>query len=185
MTDADAQRLAERVVDAMMARDAFSQWLGIEILEVAPQRSTCRLTVRSEMVNGFGVTHGGVAFSLADSAFAFACNSYGESTVAAAASIDFLAAVREGDVLTATARELWRGGRRFLSERAPVVMAELRDSKDAAVLRLNPVEGRIVGTLRHGEDAASIGLKQHLRRDLDDNVVARSHMVRRLRVTHS
>jgi acyl-CoA thioesterase len=111
MTDADAQRLAERVVDAMMARDAFSQWLGIEILEVAPQRSTCRLTVRSEMVNGFGVTHGGVAFSLADSAFAFACNSHGKVTVSIENSITYPAPIAVGDVLTATASEDAASGR--------------------------------------------------------------------------
>ena len=53
----DAQRLAERIVEAMVARDAFSRWLGIDVLDVAPRRSICRLTVREEMVNGFGVTH--------------------------------------------------------------------------------------------------------------------------------
>jgi acyl-CoA thioesterase len=111
MTVPDAQRLAERVVDAMMARDAFSRWLGIEILEVAPQRSTCRLTVREEMVNGFGVTHGGIAFSLADSAFAFACNSHGKVTVSIENSITYPGPISVGDVLTATAREDAASGR--------------------------------------------------------------------------
>ena len=99
------QELAERVVASMMASDAFSQWLGIEILEVAPRRSTCRLTVRDEMVNGLGVTHGGIAFSLADSAFAFACNTHGRVTVSIENSITYPVAIREGDVLTALARE--------------------------------------------------------------------------------
>jgi acyl-CoA thioesterase len=111
MTESDAQRLAERVVDAMVARDAFSRWLGIEVLEVAPQRSTCRLTVREEMVNGFGVTHGGIAFSLADSAFAFACNSHGKVTVSIENSITYPAAIGVGDVLTAIAKEDAASGR--------------------------------------------------------------------------
>jgi acyl-CoA thioesterase len=111
MTAPDAQQLAERVVDAMMARDAFSRWLGIEVLEVAPQRSTCRLTVREEMVNGFGVTHGGIAFSLADSAFAFACNSHGKVTVSIENSITYPAPIGVGDVLTAIAKEDAASGR--------------------------------------------------------------------------
>jgi acyl-CoA thioesterase len=111
MTVSDAQRLAERVVDAMMARDTFSRWLGIEVLEVAPQRSTCRLTVREEMMNGFGVTHGGIAFSLADSAFAFACNSHGKVTVSIENSITYPAPIGVGDVLTATAKEDAASGR--------------------------------------------------------------------------
>jgi acyl-CoA thioesterase len=111
MTLSDAQRLAERVVDAMMARDTFSRWLGIVVLQVAPQRSTCRLTVREEMMNGFGVTHGGIAFSLADSAFAFACNSHGKVTVSIENSITYPAPIGVGDVLTATAKEDAASGR--------------------------------------------------------------------------
>lgn len=106
MSDAAGeQELAERVVAAMVARDAFSRWLGIEVLDVAPRRSTCRLTVRDEMVNGFGVTHGGIAFSLADSAFAFACNTNGHVTVSIENSITYPAPIMAGDVLTAVARE--------------------------------------------------------------------------------
>ena len=107
----DEQRLAERVVHAMMSRDAFSQWLGIEVLEIAPRRSTCRLTVRDDMVNGFGVTHGGVTFSLADSAFAFACNTHGAVTVSIENSVTYPAPVHVGDVLTAVAREDAASGR--------------------------------------------------------------------------
>lgn len=103
--DSEEQRLAERVVKAMVARDAFSQWLGIEVLDIAPHRSTCRLTVRDEMVNGFGVTHGGIAFSLADSAFAFACNTHGTVTVSIENSITYPAPIHVGDVLTAVAKE--------------------------------------------------------------------------------
>jgi acyl-CoA thioesterase len=107
----DEQKLAEQVVASMMASDAFSQWLGIEIIEVAPRRSTCRMTVRDEMVNGLGVTHGGIAFSLADSAFAFACNTHGRVTVSVDNSITYPAPIRGGDVLTAVAQEDASSGR--------------------------------------------------------------------------
>lgn len=95
----------------MMARDRFSQWLGIEILKTAPRRSTCRLTVREEMMNGFGVTHGGIAFALADSAFAFACNTSGTVTVSIENCITYPAPVSAGDVLTAVAEEEAASGR--------------------------------------------------------------------------
>ena len=101
----DEQKLAERVVRGMMAKDEFSQWLGIEVLKIAPRHSTVRMTVRSEMVNGFGVSHGGIAYSLADSALAFAANTHGKITVAIGNSIDYPKAVRTGDVLTAVAEE--------------------------------------------------------------------------------
>ena len=95
----------------MMASDAFSQWLGIEVVEVAPRQSTCRMTVREEMVNGLGVTHGGIAFSLADSAFAFACNTHGKVTVSIENSVTYPAPIRSGDVLTAVAQEEASSGR--------------------------------------------------------------------------
>lgn len=101
----DPQRLAERVVERMLATDALSRWLGLEVVEVAPRRSTCRMTVRPEMVNGFGVAHGGIVFSLADSAFAFACNTHGMVTVAVDNAITYPAAIHPGDVLTAVAGE--------------------------------------------------------------------------------
>lgn len=103
--DDDAQRLAERVVAQMMEHDAFSQWLGIDVVTVAPNAATVRMTVRPEMVNGFGVCHGGVTFSLADSALAFASNTHGRLTVSVENSIRYPAPVVPGDVLTATAVE--------------------------------------------------------------------------------
>ena len=109
--NSDEQRLAERVVEGMMASDAFSRWLGIEVVDIAPRRSTCRMRVRDEMVNGFGVTHGGIAFSLADSAFAFACNTHGRVTVSIENSITYPAPIAVGDVLTATAKEDAASGR--------------------------------------------------------------------------
>ena len=94
---------AERIVTGMLKKDAFSEWLGIEAIEIAPRRSTCRLTIRKEMVNGFGVAHGGIAYSLADSALAFACNTRGTVNVAIENSIAYPAPVNVGDVLTAVA----------------------------------------------------------------------------------
>ena len=99
------QALAEAVVRRMLSRDAFSRWLGIEVLEIAPRRSACRLTVRDDMVNGFGVAHGGIAYALADSALAFACNTGGRVTMAIQNSIGYPASANVGDVLVATAEE--------------------------------------------------------------------------------
>ena len=103
MTPDAEQSLAERVVAAMLERDALSAWLGLEVVEVAPRRSVCRMTVRPEMVNGFGVAHGGIVYSFADSAFA--CNTHGLVTVAVDNSITYPAAVRPGDVLIAVGVE--------------------------------------------------------------------------------
>jgi acyl-CoA thioesterase len=97
--------LATRVVDAMFNNDPFSQWLGIERLEDGPGHSVLRMTVRPEMCNGFGVAHGGITFSFADSAFAFASNSHGQKSVSIETSISHTVAVHPGDVLTATAVE--------------------------------------------------------------------------------
>jgi acyl-CoA thioesterase len=103
--------VATRSAAAMWAGDRASRGLGMEILEVAPGRATMRMTVREDMVNGHAIGHGGFTFTLADSAFAFACNSYNRSTVAAACEIRFLAPTRLGDVLVAEAVERHREGR--------------------------------------------------------------------------
>ena len=103
--EGDAQFLAERVVARMLERDEFSRWLGLEVTQVAPNAATVRMTVRPEMVNGFGVCHGGIAFSLADSALAFASNTHGRLTVSIENSIRYPASIAPGDVLTATAIE--------------------------------------------------------------------------------
>jgi acyl-CoA thioesterase len=89
----------------MYAKDAFSQWLGIQLKAIGPGTCQLSMTVREEMVNGFGVAHGGITFSLADSAFAFACNSHGQHSVSVDVSINHLAPVRVGDVLIASAHE--------------------------------------------------------------------------------
>jgi acyl-CoA thioesterase len=100
------QALAERVVAHMLEHDEFSRWLGLEVTHLAPNAATVRMTVRPEMVNGFGVCHGGIAFSLADSALAFASNTHGRLTVSIENSIRYPAPIMPGDVLTATAVEL-------------------------------------------------------------------------------
>jgi len=101
----EEQALAERVVSAMMARDAFSRWLGIEVLDVRPRGATIRMLVRDDMLNGFGVCHGGALYSLADSALAFACNTHGRVTVSIENSVTYPVAIRAGDELTADAIE--------------------------------------------------------------------------------
>jgi acyl-CoA thioesterase len=97
----DVQKLAEAVVTGMMEKDAFSQWLGIEVLTTKPDESRIRMTVRAEMVNGFGVAHGGISYSLADSALAFAANTNGNITVAIDNGVTYPAPINVGDVLTA------------------------------------------------------------------------------------
>jgi acyl-CoA thioesterase len=113
---AEAQALAERVVQTLFDRDRASQALGIEILEVRPGYIRATMLVRPDMVNGHDICHGGFVFALADSAFAFCCNSFNAITVAAGATIDFLAPAHKGDRLIATARQLWRARRTGLYE---------------------------------------------------------------------
>jgi acyl-CoA thioesterase len=117
-------------VQAMMAADAASQALGIEVIEQAEGRAVTRMSVRPDMVNGHAVAHGGMIFSLADTAFACACNSYGPVTVAAAAEIVFVGPARVGDVLTAEAVVRTRFGRSGVYDvtvrRGTDVIAEFR-----------------------------------------------------------
>lgn len=94
-----------RIVDAMMEKDYFSQWLNIERVTDAEGGSTLRMTVRKEMLNGFGVAHGGITYSLADSALAFASNGRGRMAMSIDTSIAHVEKVKEGDVLTAVAEE--------------------------------------------------------------------------------
>lgn len=102
---------ARTAVQSLYAGDRASRALGIELLDVAPGRVRVAMTVRDDMLNGHGICHGGVLFTLADAAFAFACNSHGEAMVAASASIDFLAPAPGGARLIATATETLRTGR--------------------------------------------------------------------------
>jgi acyl-CoA thioesterase len=131
LTPAAAQALAERVAAGMYARDRASQGMGIRIVRVAPGEAELTMTVRGDMVNGHAICHGGFVFTLADSAFAYACNSHNANTVAAGCSIEFLAASRLGDVLTARARE------RVLSGRSGVYDVDVtnQDGETVAVFR--------------------------------------------------
>jgi len=123
----DAQRLAERVRDHMWAGDRASRALGMEVLAVGPGTATLRMTVREDMLNGHALCHGGLVTTLADSAFAFACNGYDELTVASGFSVDLLAPGRLGDVLTARAIEVSKAGR------TGVYDIEVRNQRDERV----------------------------------------------------
>jgi acyl-CoA thioesterase len=127
MTDASEQRFAERVASTMLEHDALSKWLGLEVVEIAPRRCVCRMTVREEMVNGFGVSHGGIVFSFADSAFAFACNTHGSVTVSVENSITYPRAIHPGDVLRAVAQE------EAASSRLGYYKVEVRNQRDEIV----------------------------------------------------
>lgn len=100
---------AKNVVDHMMNHDLFSQWLGIELMDIREGYSKIKMTVRPEMINGFGIVHGGIAFSLADSAFAFACNNRNILSVALDTSINFIKPVKVNDELIAEATEIHNG----------------------------------------------------------------------------
>jgi len=140
--DAAAAARAARVAATMFERDRASQALGMRIIAVGPGWARLVMRVRADMVNGHGLCHGGMVFALADSAFAFACNSYNEATVAAAASIDYLAAAREGDELTAAAAELWRSRRSGLYE---ITIANQRGERIALFRgRSHRLDGRVV-----------------------------------------
>ncbi|HEY5408126.1 MAG TPA: hydroxyphenylacetyl-CoA thioesterase PaaI [Ginsengibacter sp.] len=105
----DKDALAIEVVNKVMKDDLFSQWLGIQIIEIKEGYSKLKMTVRNEMMNGLGIIHGGIAFSLSDTAFAFACNSRNNLSVALDTSINFLKPVHPGDELTAEAKEIHNG----------------------------------------------------------------------------
>lgn len=101
--------LALDVVNHMVNNDFFSQWMGVEVLEIREGYSRLRMSIRKEMVNGLGIVHGGIPFSLADSAFAFACNNRNNLSVALDCSITFTKSIQLGDTLTAEAKEIHNG----------------------------------------------------------------------------
>lgn len=108
---ADAQGLAELVAGEMYTRDRASQMMGMKVVKVGPGHAELVMVVRADMLNGHATCHGGFIFTLADSAFAFACNSGNQTTVASGCTIDFVAPAREGDLLTAVAQERSVSGR--------------------------------------------------------------------------
>jgi len=126
-----AQATAERLVEAMRARDRFSAWLGLDVVALAPGTCRVRAAVRDEMLNGFGVCHGGVTFALADSALAFASNTHGRVTMSIENGISYVAPVAVGDVLTATAEEEGVAGRLAFYR----VMVRKQDGSTVAIFR--------------------------------------------------
>ena len=107
----DPQTIAERVRDHMWASDRASQALGMRVTAIGPGACTMTMTVREDMLNGYGTCQGGLLAALADSCFAFACNAYNEVTVASGFNVEIVAPGRAGDVLTATAVEVSKAGR--------------------------------------------------------------------------
>jgi len=112
----DPQAIADEAAAAMLATDRVGPMLGMRMVKIAPGTCTLAMTIRPDMGNGHGICHGGMIFTLADSAFAFACNSGGGSCVAATGSIDFLAPAHVGDELSAVATTVWRRGRTGIHE---------------------------------------------------------------------
>lgn len=148
MTDAieaqsvnDADLLAHRVATAMYARDRASQALGMTIGQVRAGRAELTMRVRGDMLNGHSTCHGGLIFALADSAFAFACNSYNLTTVASGCSIEFLAPAREGDTLTAVAQE------RSAAGRTGVYDIDVRNQADALIAVFRGKSYRVKGSV--------------------------------------
>jgi acyl-CoA thioesterase len=135
----EAQALAERVAEGMYSRDRASQALGMKIVRVGPGLAELNMSVRGDMLNGHAICHGGFIFALADSTFAFACNSYNLTTVASGCAIDFMAPAREGDVLTATARE------RSASGRTGVYDIEVRNQRSETIALFRGKSYRIKG----------------------------------------
>lgn len=121
------QQIADQVREAMWANDRASKAMGMQVVSVAPGRAVLQMAVRDDMLNGHDICHGGLIATLADSAFAFACNSHNEVTVASGFGIDLLAPGRHGDVLTATCTEISRTGR------TGVYDAEVRNQRDERV----------------------------------------------------
>jgi acyl-CoA thioesterase len=124
-------QLARATAAAMYENDACSRALGLEIIEVRPGYARLRMSVRDDFLNGHQTCHGGLIFSLADSAFAFACNTYNINTVAAGCSIEYLKPVRRGDVLTAEALEQTLNGRTGIYD----VRVTNRDGETVAMFR--------------------------------------------------
>jgi len=136
------QGIAERASQALYDGDRASQMLGMKIESCGPGQATVSMRIRPDMVNGHRICHGGLIFALADSAFAFACNSHGDNTVAAGAAIEFLAPGMEGDLLRAVAQERWRAGK------AGIYEIEVRNQRDETVAlfrgRSHQIAGRLI-----------------------------------------
>ncbi|HEX7648976.1 MAG TPA: hydroxyphenylacetyl-CoA thioesterase PaaI [Noviherbaspirillum sp.] len=144
---AKAQALAEAAAAAMYERDEATQALGMKIERVAPGYARLTMQVRKDMLNGHKTCHGGFIFALADSAFAFSCNSYNRNTVAAGCSIEYLVPGREGDVLTAEAVEQVRSGKTGVYD----VAITNQDGVRVALFRgkSHEIKGEVLATLAY------------------------------------
>ena len=151
LTPEEAQALAQRCADSMYARDHASQGLGMRIVGVGPGFARLTMTVRRDMLNGHATGHGGFIFALADSAFAFACNSHNHIAVAAGCTIEFLAPAREGDVLTATGRE------RALAGRNGIYDIDVTNQHGTTIAVFRGKSARIRGHVIEGTEAAPDG----------------------------
>lgn len=147
----DAQETARACADAMWAEDRASKGLGMEIVSVEPGKAVLTMTVREDMVNGHAICHGGFMFLLADSAFAFSCNTYNQRTVAQTCTISFLKPVKLGDRLTATAAERWREGRSGIYD------ITVTDQAGTTVAEFRGQSRTIAGRLLEGTDAQAAG----------------------------
>jgi acyl-CoA thioesterase len=137
-----ARELAERTALALYQQDLLSRAFGMQIARIGPGQACLKMRVRPDMTNGHGSCHGGVLFAFADSAFAFACNTYNARTVAAAASIEFLQAARQDDELTAVASEVWRSRRSGLYD---VTIVNQRQERIALFRgRSHQLDGKVV-----------------------------------------
>jgi acyl-CoA thioesterase len=147
---ADSQGIAEAVRSGMYERDRAAQALGITVEAIGPGFARCRMPVRDDMVQGHATCHGGLTFTLADTAFAYACNACNRVTVALGAEIAFLAPARAGDVLSATARERSRSGRTGIYD----VEVTSGDGQLVALFRGTAYEtrGEVVATPASGQD---------------------------------
>ena len=135
-----------KIVNKMYDQDAFSQWLGIEIVDVSEGYCQLKMKVRKEMLNGFHIAHGGIAYSLADSALAFASNSHGKKSLSVETSISHTVSVKDGDVLTATTEEL------SLSDKIGVYLITITNNKKQKIAYF---KGTVYRTLKDwlSEDA--------------------------------
>jgi acyl-CoA thioesterase len=118
---------AKKIVDKMYDNDAFSQWLGIEILEIPEGFCKLKMTIRKEMLNGFQIAHGGIAYSLADSALAFASNSHGRKSLSVETSISHTVSVNEGDILMAETNEV------SLSQKIGIYLINIKNQNEQEV----------------------------------------------------
>jgi acyl-CoA thioesterase len=141
LKDMSPQALAEACAKAMWTEDRASQGLGMEIQRMAPGEAVLSMLVRPDMTNGHGICHGGFIFTLADSAFAFACNTYDQSTVAQQCAVTFIEPVRQGEVLTAHAVERTRAGRGGIYD------VTVRDSRNNVVAEFRGHSRTIAGNL--------------------------------------